>query len=42
MALLVDALDDAARGFYERYGFQELIEHQSRLFLPMKTIEQLF
>ncbi len=42
MAVVVDALDDAARGFYERYGFQELIEHQSRLFLPMKTIEQLF
>lgn len=42
MAVVVDALDDAARGFYERYGFQQLIEHQSRLFLPMKTIEQLF
>ena len=42
MAVVVDAKDDAARGFYERYGFQQLIEHQNRLFLPMKTIEQLF
>ena len=42
MAVVVDAKDDAARAFYERYGFQQLIEHQNRLFLPMKTIEQLF
>ncbi len=42
MAVVVDAKDVAARGFYERYGFQQLLEHQNRLFLPMKTIEQLF
>jgi predicted GNAT family N-acyltransferase len=42
MAVVVDAKDDATRGFYERYGFQQLLEHQNRLFLPMKTIEQLF
>jgi ribosomal protein S18 acetylase RimI-like enzyme len=42
MAVVVDAKDDAARGFYERYGFQQLLEHQNRLFLPMKTIEQSF
>lgn len=42
MAVVVDAKDDAAQEFYERYGFQQLLEHQNRLFLPMKTIEQLF
>src|SRR5207248_9355944 len=42
MAVLVDAKDDAGRGFYEHHGFQKLVERQNRLFLPMKTIEQLF
>jgi predicted GNAT family N-acyltransferase len=41
-AVVVDAKDDAARAFYDHYGFRSLLEHQSRLFLPMKTIEQLF
>ena len=42
MAVIVDAKDAAARRFYERYGFQQFVEHQNRLFLPMRTIEQLF
>ena len=42
MAVLVDAQDDAARAFYRRFGLQRLIDHPSRLFLPMKTIEQAF
>jgi predicted GNAT family N-acyltransferase len=42
MAVVVDAKDAAARRFYERYGFQPLVEHQNRLFVPMKTIELLF
>jgi len=42
MAVVVDAKDDAARAFYERYGFQQLGDRPNRLFLPMKTIEQLF
>lgn len=41
MAVVVDALDDPARAFYERYGFQRLADHEYRLFLPMRTIEQL-
>lgn len=41
-ALLVDAKDDAARKFYERYGFLALPNVPDRLFLPMKTIEKLF
>jgi len=42
MAVVVDAKNDASRAFYERYGFQRLADHDYRLFLPMKTIAQLF
>jgi GNAT superfamily N-acetyltransferase len=42
MAVVVDAIDDAARSFYEHYGFQRFVDHDYRLFLPMKTIQQLF
>jgi GNAT superfamily N-acetyltransferase len=42
MAVVVDAKDDAARAFYQHYGFEQLGERPSRLFLPMKTVEQLF
>lgn len=43
-AVVVDALDDGAQEFYEQYGFQVLDAHNSRtrLFLPMKTVAQLF
>ncbi len=43
-AVVVDALDDGVQGFYEQYGFQVLDTHNSRtrLFLPMKTVAQLF
>ena len=41
-AVLVDATDDSARGFYERYGFIRFPDQSNRLFLPMKTVEQLF
>ena len=37
--LLVDALDENAQRFYERYGFERFCESR-RLFLPMKTIFQ--
>jgi ribosomal protein S18 acetylase RimI-like enzyme len=42
MAIVVEAKDDQARRFYERYGFVRLPETPSRLFLPMKTIAALF
>jgi predicted GNAT family N-acyltransferase len=42
IAVIVDAKDDRARSFYERYGFMRLEEQEFRLFLPMKTIDQLF
>lgn len=42
MAVIVDAKDDAARSFYEHYGFQRFPEQPRRLFLTMGSIEDLF
>ncbi len=41
-AVIVDAKNDQARRFYLKYGFLELPGISGRLFLPMKTVEQLF
>lgn len=43
-AVIVDCLNEQAKGFYLQYGFQELYEHagKARLYLPMTTLEQLF
>jgi ribosomal protein S18 acetylase RimI-like enzyme len=38
IGLFVDAKDDAAKRFYERYGFLNIPEHPLQLFLPIKTI----
>lgn len=43
-AVVVDVLQQEVEGFYLQYGFQQL-EHDGelmRLFLPMKTVAQLF
>ena len=40
-AISVDAKDDRAQAFYERYGFQAFAEMPRRLFLPLRTIEKL-
>lgn len=42
MAVVVDAKDDPARNFYRKYGFLDLPDHARRLFLPMKTVAQMF
>jgi hypothetical protein len=42
MAVVVDAKEDNARAFSARYGFQQLGGTPDRLFLPMRSIEQLF
>jgi acetyltransferase (GNAT) family protein len=52
LALVVDAKDEKARAFHRAYGLidlaghdltnHDLANHPSRLFLPMRTIEQLF
>lgn len=39
--VLVDAIDEKAKGFYLHYGFIELSGHDLTLFLPIETIEQL-
>jgi GNAT superfamily N-acetyltransferase len=38
MAVLVDAKDDLARTFYERFGFQRLERQTRRLYLPMTAL----
>jgi GNAT superfamily N-acetyltransferase len=39
-AFLVDALDEDALHFYERYGFLHMPGHPMKLYLPMATIER--
>ena len=34
-ALIVDAANDSAKRFYERFGFSPLTDHPLRLFLPL-------
>ncbi|REL26543.1 N-acetyltransferase [Thalassotalea euphylliae] len=43
-AIVVDCLTNSAHSFYTKFGFQVLCEHNGciRMFLPMKTVEQLF
>lgn len=40
-AIVVDAKNDAARAFYERYGFRPFPSTPRRLFLPLATFEKL-
>ena len=39
VGMLVDAIDDDAGRFYEKFGFTAFPESPRRLFLPMKTIQ---
>lgn len=43
-AIVVDCLTDSAQAFYTKFGFEPLCQHhgRTRMFLPMKTVEQLF
>jgi len=41
-AVIVDAKDESARRFYERFDFLALPSISNRWFLPMRTIERLF
>lgn len=43
-AVVVDCISESAQTFYKKYGFDVLCEHNGRIrmFLPMKTIDQLF
>ena len=42
VGVVVEALDDAARSFYLHHEFIPLLDHPSRLFLAMATIERSF
>ena len=41
VGVVVDAIDAAARAFYERHGFIGFLDDERRLILPMGTIETL-
>jgi len=41
-AVVVDAKDEQAVAFYEKYGFQRFAEDKMKLCLMMKTAQQLF
>jgi len=43
-AIIVDCLNEDAERFYSRYGFELLCKHnaRTRMFIPMKTVAQLF
>lgn len=41
LAVVVDAKDEIAAEFYRSYGFIDLPDHRDRLFIPMRTIDQL-
>lgn len=40
-AVVVDAKNERARAFYERYGFRALADVPRRLFLPLETFRKL-
>ena len=42
VAVIVDAVNDAARDFYKHYGFIVFPNHPYRLFLHMQTISDMF
>ncbi|MFT8637392.1 MAG: GNAT family N-acetyltransferase [Pseudoclavibacter sp.] len=39
---IVDALNDQAARFYERYGFKRFAEDQNRLFIATRTLQRAF
>ena len=40
-AVVVDAFDESAKKFYQKYGFAELTDDHLHLYLPLKVIERL-
>ena len=42
IAVLVDAKDDRARRFYERFQFVRLVSDEYRLVISMKAVERLY
>ena len=42
MAVVVDAMDEAAASFYRHLNFMPLQARPARLYLPMKTVAAMF
>jgi ribosomal protein S18 acetylase RimI-like enzyme len=42
LAVVVDPKNEAARTFYAKYGFLSFHGERKRMYLPMKTVEELF
>jgi GNAT superfamily N-acetyltransferase len=42
VAVFVDAKDEQAKRFYQRYEFDSLPDHPLTLWLPMKSVKKLF
>lgn len=42
VAVVMDAIDENARAFDRRYGFIAIPNQPTRLFIPMKTVAELF
>ncbi|MHB8483986.1 MAG: GNAT family N-acetyltransferase [Nitrospiria bacterium] len=42
VAVIVDAINDEAKEFYEHYGFIVFPNHTHRLFIHMQTISEMF
>lgn len=41
-AIEVDAVDDEAGRFYDKYGFVALVDDPRHLYLPLATVQQVF
>jgi len=41
-AVEVDAIDQQAKAFYQKYGFQPLLDAELHLYLPVATIRDAF
>jgi len=41
-AVIVEAINDEAVGFYKRFDFEQFADMPSRFYLPMKDIAQIF
>lgn len=42
IGVVVEAIDESARAFYQHHEFIPLAEHPNKLFIPMATIERVF
>jgi len=42
LAVIVDAIDESARAFYEHFEFLPFPDQPRRLFLPMASVAELF